>query len=268
MVGVCMMSVQSYLERLASRLVLTTAERQHITTSISALSTRLNNYFGNELIVHDKFGSYTRGTILPRSVDSSSDVDYMVVFKNSNEYKPQTLLTHLKRFVGTYYSRSEIYQSSPTMVLELKHIKFELVPAIHSSWKGLCIPAPNKVWTEWTETDPTGFNSKLTRINSNNGSKIKPLIRIMKYWNTLNRHYYSSYLMEDWLCNINNYGINNLKDYFYNTINTIDYNYNYPQYIKNGIDRAKEIVNQAGNYEYYGLTYQAEQAIKKLLPDI
>ena len=75
------------------------------------------------------FGSYTRVTILQRKADEESDVDYMVVFDNSNNYTPQTFLDRLKRFAETKYSTSEIYQSSPTIVLELNNIKFELVPA-------------------------------------------------------------------------------------------------------------------------------------------
>ncbi|WP_412678262.1 SMODS domain-containing nucleotidyltransferase [Bacillus toyonensis] len=78
---------------LSSNLVLSPVENVNITTSISTLSRRLNLYFNNgELHNHFQFGSSTRGTILPRRVDSNSDVDYMVVFKNPKGYTPETLL--------------------------------------------------------------------------------------------------------------------------------------------------------------------------------
>ena len=32
-------------------------------------------------------------------------------------------------------------------------------------------------------TDPNGINSNLTKANINNGSKIKPVIRLLKNWN-------------------------------------------------------------------------------------
>lgn len=263
------MSVQSYLEDLASELVLSTNEKSSINISVSTLSKRIISFFGSDLIAHGEFGSYTRGTILPRPVDSYSDVDYMIIFKNPYGYKPQTLLMYLKKFVEKYYSRSEIYRDSPTMVLELQHIKFELVPAINHSWRGICIPSPNKAYDDWMETDPNGFNTKLTRVNTDNGFKIKPLIRLMKYWNTLHNHYYSSFLMEDWLCAINNYYSNNLKNYFYNSIDRLSYNYyNEPRYIIDAIDRAKKSVSMARSYEYQGFHYQAEQEIKKILPQL
>lgn len=56
----------------------------------------------------------------------------MIVFDNVNNYTPQTFLTRLKNFAEEYYSRSEIYQDSPAIVLELNHIKFELVSAYKS----------------------------------------------------------------------------------------------------------------------------------------
>ncbi len=62
-------------------------------------------------------------------MDAHSDIDYMVVFEKGG-YNPQTYLDGLRRFVEQRYQNSEIYQSSPTVVLELNHIRFDLVPAI------------------------------------------------------------------------------------------------------------------------------------------
>lgn len=85
------MTVSGYLENLASNAILSDDEKSSIETSISTLQKRLNNYFGYELKEHFKFGSSTRGTILPRNMDSESDIDYMVVF-DDDSYKPQTYL--------------------------------------------------------------------------------------------------------------------------------------------------------------------------------
>lgn len=74
------MSVLNYLQGRASQAVLSGDEQSSINTSISTLSTRLNAYFGDKLTEHFRFGSSTRSTILPRSMDEHSDIDYMVVF--------------------------------------------------------------------------------------------------------------------------------------------------------------------------------------------
>ena len=123
------MSVNSYLFDLGSSLVLSDTEKDKIVTSINAIKANLDRYFGSSVVEKKVYGSYVRSTILPRKADENSDIDLMVVFNNSEGYKPQAFLNRLKNFAETYYSRSEIYQSNPTVVLELSHIKFELTPA-------------------------------------------------------------------------------------------------------------------------------------------
>ena len=90
-------------------------------------------------------------------MDANSDVDYMFVFKNDWS-KPQTFLNRIRRFVEQCYSTSEIAQSNPTIVLNLNHIRFELVPAVQGLFGNLQIPAKASDYNEWLGTDPTGFN--------------------------------------------------------------------------------------------------------------
>lgn len=102
------MTVQTYLNHLASELNLKAKEKEEIDKSLLVLKQRLNKYFENQVMNHFEFGSYTRGTMLRRKADMYSDVDYMIIFDHSNQYKPQTLLTNLKKFVNLYYHSSEI----------------------------------------------------------------------------------------------------------------------------------------------------------------
>ena len=156
------MSVLSFLTDTASNAVLSSAEQSSITTSISTLQNRIGLHFASGAIKqHFRFGSSTRGTILPRSMDEHSDIDYMIVFSENNA-TPQTYLNRLKAFVEKYYSSSEIRQSSPTIVLELNHIKFDLVPAT-ATWTGeLQIPNGSG---GWMTTNPNDFNSTLEAKN-------------------------------------------------------------------------------------------------------
>jgi len=80
---------------------------------------------------------------------NTPNVDYMVIFENPNNYKPQTLLNYLKNFVNHYYRTSEIYQSHPTIVLELNHITFELVPAKKDILGTVYISSPSSSYEEW-----------------------------------------------------------------------------------------------------------------------
>lgn len=262
------MTVNSYLTGLASSLVLSEDERASIATSISTLSTRLNGHFNNGVRTvtnHFQFGSSTRGTMLPREADNDSDIDYMVVFDTSGgQMKPQTYLDRLKRFTELKYSTSERTQSTPTIVLTLGHIKFEIVPAIYNGVYQ--IPSPSSSWMDWMYTDPSGTTKALEEKNKSNGSLIKPLVRLVKYWNARNGHYFQSFSIEEYIINSYFPYNSNLKDYFYYFWSFFGCSPDSPQYIKDRVAKAKEIATKAQQYENSGMPATAESEIQKILP--
>lgn len=259
------MSVLSHLQNTASNLVLSDTEKSSINTSISTLRIRLNDWFGGSSITQLKFGSSTRGTILPRKADAKSDIDYMIIFDNDDDYKPQTFIDRLKKFAENKYSTSQIAQSHPTVALKLNHIRFELVPA-YESWRGTkFIPAPKYDYTDWIATYPNDFNSQLTDKNNSNDHLIKPMIRLVKYWNAQNGHVYDSFELEKSLVSNTYWFCSNLKDYFFSAINDLP-TWGLPQYKTNKVERAKAIVYDTKAYEQAGMFYQAENEIEKLIP--
>ncbi len=255
------MSVLSFLTDTASSAVLSTTEQLSITTSISTLQTRLGQHFSSGVInQHFRFGSSTRGTILPRSMDKHSDIDYMIVF-NDNSATPQTYLNRLRTFVEKRYSTSEINQSSPTIVLELNHIKFDLVPAI-KNWLGdLQIPNGSG---GWMTTNPNEFNETLEAKNKEHKSLIKPTIRLFKYWNATAGFPFQSFEMEKWVCGLSFWWLSNQKDYFFAVIDNLGTSSSYSQWVNNEITRAKKIVGTVRQYEKDDMPATAEAELKKL----
>lgn len=261
------MSVQSHLSDLASSLVLSSSENASIQTSTTTLRSRLNDYFGSQIKEQLRFGSSTRGTMLPRKADGHSDVDYMVIFDNKDDLKPQTFIDRLKRFAETKYSRSEVYQSHPTIVLELNHIKFELVPA-YKDWFGtIHIPA-SSTYLNWMATDPNGFNDSLTTKNQNNDYLIKPMIRLMKYWNAQNDYVYESYELEKAIVNASYMWCKNLRDYFFEGIEDLPTWNLSSQLKKDRVQRAKDLMNKIKQLEYDGYPASAALEIQKLVPSL
>lgn len=257
------MSVLSHLQNTAESIKIQDSERTAIDTSISSLSSKLSSYFDT---IESKFvfGSYDRRTILRRSKDPNSDVDYMVVFSDGSSWKPQTLMNRLKNFAEAKYSRSEIYQSSPTVVLELNHIKFELAPA-YKSWGTLYIPAPASDYSDWISTYPNTLKDSLNEKNRNNLYLIRKLVRLMKYWNVNNGKVYSSYELEKYIIDKSYWLCSNLKEYIYDTAEGLQ-TWNLPQYKKDKVDRLKEIIAKTKQYERDGMPYTAESEIKKAIP--
>ena len=257
------MSVNNYLQGLGSSLVLSASEKSSISTSVDTIKARLTSYFGSDVTEKKLYGSYVRETILPRRADEKSDVDFMVVFSNQYGYKPQTFLNKLKEFAEHYYSRSEIHQSSPTIVLELNHIIFELTPAF-VRYDTYYIP---KNSSEWMYTDPDGFYSKLTECNKNNSYKIKPIVRILKHWNIQkNDRNLASFELEKKIAEELKYACfscTSYTDYLEYALEKIRYSTNYIR-----VNEALDCIAEALRLEADGYLYLAESTIKEAFPEV
>ena len=262
------MSVNSFLEELSSKLVFKDEEKNKVDISVSSIKTKLKNYFGSEIFDVVVFGSYTRGTILPRKADEESDIDIMVVFEyNSKQYKPQTYLNWLKQFAIEYYSRSEIHQDSPTIVLELNHIKFELVPAfIPFSYPYGVYKIPDGP-NQWIITKPNDFNNTLIECNKFNNSMIKPIIRLFKRWNvTNNGRNMQSFEIEKKIAEnmyYARYSCSNYTDYLKEAFTKIRDYLNFDE-----ITEAINTIDQAIQDENDGLRVTALSEIQEVFKDI
>lgn len=258
------MSVLGYLQSRASSAVLSSTENGSISTSIATLRSRLDGYFTREhdaLSLHFKFGSTTRGTILPRADDARSDIDYMIVFEKGG-YTPQTYLDRLRTFVEKKYSSSEIYQSSPTIVLELNHIKFDLVPALHRYGTTYRIPDGT---ASWQDTNPNDFNSTLEAANKNNSYLIKPTVRLAKIWNAANGYVFDSYVFEKWIASRLFLFCSNQRDYLFTVFDNLSPT-EAAQWRNDKISRAKQIIANVREYERKDMPASAEAEVKKLIP--
>lgn len=264
------MTVSTYLDMLARAAIIRDTEKENINRSLANLRTKVTSYFGSEVREQITFGSYTRDTLMPRTMDPLSDVDHMVVFRD-DFYRPQTYLDRLRVFCENNYGRSEIAQSRPTIQLNLNHIKFELVPAIKSDWSGLRIPGKASGYQDWIQTDPNGFNALLTAANGRLDYKLKPVIRLMKYWNADNGYVYESYELEQLIVSFpfaayTLFSTTDLKTYLFAYILNNLSTWYLPQWKIDKIVRARQIVERVKALEGRGEWTAAEQEIKRLFP--
>lgn len=256
------MSVLTHLQETVTSIKIAEWERTAIDASINNLSTKLESHFDN---INSKFvfGSYDRRTILRRSKDENSDVDFMVVFNDGANFKPQTLMTRLKTFAEAKYAKNEIYQSSPTIVLVLGHIKFELAPA-YQSWGTFFIPAPSSSYNDWITTNPSGLKSDLDSKHRDNNYLIKDTIQLLKYWNIKNGKVFSSYELEKYVIDKWFFFCSNLKDYFFLAVEGLSI-LGLPDYKKTRVENLKQIISNTKKYEDNNLLALAEAEIKKVI---
>ncbi|MEO8666713.1 MAG: nucleotidyltransferase domain-containing protein [Ignavibacteria bacterium] len=197
-------------------------EQIKIDTSVETLKSRLKSHFGKNILNIIEFGSYKRDTILPRQFDELSDVDLMIIFNHSSlQVSPGTYRNYLMKFAEERYSRSDVKKSSPTVVLELEHIKYDLVPAYiqeNAFYERRTIFIPRND-SNWMPTDPFGFNTDLTTLNSRHNGNIKRTIRLLKAWNAKTGYPISSYELEKEIVGISYWGCSELEDYFFKAIN-------------------------------------------------
>jgi hypothetical protein len=194
----------------------------------------------------------------------------MIVFDNEEDYRPQTFIERLRRFANKYYSSSEIKKSHPTIILELNHIRFDLVPAyLHTHWwngEYYRIPAPSSDYQDWMKTEPNDFNQSLIDKNRDHSNFIKPMVRLVKYWNAQKDYVFESFELEKSMVANTYPNCYNLKDYFFEAIDDLQ-TYNLPQYKADKVERAKQILYNVRDFEDRGMGNYAEQEIKKLIPN-
>ena len=262
------MNVNDYLTNLASKAIIGDEEKAGIMCSINTLDTRLKAYFSDNITKQFIFGSYERDTILPRAMDPNSDIDYAIVFSGAS-LKPQTYLNNLRAFAECYYITSPKSQSNPTIILTLNDIQFDLVPVIECSLYGFKIPAKASNYEDWIHTNPNDFNQKLASANKFNQYLIKPLIRLVKYWNARNNYPFESYVLEQKMLNPKflpsyMYGLLHLKDYLYYFIEKLDLDSSPPQWKQDVLCRAKQIIIEATKQDHDGYSVAAKPTIAKL----
>ncbi len=138
-------------------------ERERITGSLTQLQKVLNDKLYNKAKEVKVFGSYTRNTILPRSYDSNSDVDLLVIFNTTNGKKtPGTYRRNIVDALAKSYPLSVVKKDFPTVKLELNHIMFDVVPCyVEEFWNSKTFYIPNAN-DSWRTTVPNDLNDELS----------------------------------------------------------------------------------------------------------
>jgi predicted nucleotidyltransferase len=265
-------SIDSYLKTLSSSFYLKkdSSEVARINTSKENLLKNLDTELGVRINRRFVFGSYDRDTILPRNIDSKSDIDVMVVFNHTDyERSPETYRAWLQNFGNKYYRDrygSEVVKSYPTVTIRLGNIHFDLVPAKEES--GIfasTLYIPDKNWG-WQSTNPNDVKNKLTEVNTKYNSIVRPIIRLLKAWNCTKGYPYDSYELEQLITNMNFYGDNVQSGLFY-AVGHLSSNWNDPQTKKVKITSLKYNIDEVKKaLEAYDVA-RAKQWLHRVLPN-
>ncbi len=264
-------SINNYLRQLSSDYYLKndSTELERINKSIANLYKNLETDLG--LLIKRKFifGSFDRDTILPRKFDLNSDVDIMVVFKHTEyERTPETYRAWLKLFADRYYKDrygSEVYRSFPTVTIKLNNIKYDLVPAkeevqLYSSQ----LYIPNGIG--WQMTNPNDVKENLTNVNKKYNYIIKPIIRLLKAWNSKAGNPIDSYDLELQITQMNFYN-DTIESGFFWAAKRITVPYYFAQWKKDKITQLSKTIDIIQDHLSKDEIFSAKYELHKILPE-
>lgn len=260
--------LNNHLKRISSELFIkyNSDERKKIDRSVENILGKLEENFDDEINGVIVFGSYTRDTILPRQYDANSDIDILIQF-NTHDYKklkPESYRNQLKRFAENNYRYSLVIKDHPSIVIELNHIKFDLVPSIFDEgfFYG-SIEIPDK-YGGWMETQPEVFNKKLTKANSNNASIVKPIVRLLKYWNASHGYPFFSFELETEIASMD-FSNDNYESGFLYAIRNLS-NSELPAWASDKLDILKGNGQRVKEYLGREDIHKAKKIVDKIVP--
>jgi predicted nucleotidyltransferase len=261
---IMLLTINSTLKKVASEryyIKNDSSENVKINTSIKAVKTYLNQYFKTNIIGAYTFGSFERDTILPREIDQNSDVDILIIFDHENlQRTPETYRKWILEFANSKYQRTNSMKDFPTVVIEMNHLKLDLVPAVLENSRVYIPDSGNN----WQITDPVGFNKRLTEANKTYGFIVKPMIRILKAWNCTHGYPYASFELEKIIAEMNFTGDNYETGFFY-AIDQLPFN-NLSQVSSDKVQALKNCKKWLVDYMERGDKSKADEWLGKILP--
>jgi hypothetical protein len=131
-------------------------------------------------------GSYARDT----AINPVDDVDIIFVINPaywptvSGWPAPTTILDSFANAIRNRYPISSVFGQRRSVRLELNHLDIDVVPAIESSIETNVIWIPDRNASSWIKSSPRVHSTNATRVNTAQGGKFKPLVKLLKYWNS------------------------------------------------------------------------------------
>lgn len=149
-------------------------------------------------------GSYERDTNI-RPLD---DIDMFAVLdfeKWKNEYgnypNPQSVLSRMKNYLNDLNDyKDKVKQDRPCVTIELSNKSFDVLPSFEQPGGGYLIP--NYDLKSWTYSYPEQLTKDLDDTHKLRNYKLKPTIKIIKYWNREIGKLIPSYHIEEIAINI------------------------------------------------------------------
>lgn len=143
-------------------------------------------------------GSYARKT----AITDIKDVDTLIFLPvDALDRTPESVLRELKAILDDYpdaTAEASPQRRSIRLDFPVHDLCMDIVGAVASDSLDSPLSIPDRQQTEWILSDPLGYGSSLSVANGDHGSKLIPLIKLVKGWRDEHMTYRrpKSYLLE------------------------------------------------------------------------
>lgn len=183
-------SCESQLWALVSEIEPTQSQKEGAQRSHNYLRELLcTGQMAKRILGHYLSGSYSRDTAI-RPLD---DVDIIFLIDPTkwatslldlNVWpSPEKVLSSFAQAIRYRYPVSSVYGQRRSVRLELNHLDIDVVPAIPDLNNPDLIWIPDRNAENWIKSSPKRHAANATDVNKRQGSRFKPLVKLLKFWN-------------------------------------------------------------------------------------
>lgn len=185
--------VLAAFEELLQRQRLTERQQNVAQTRVEGLGRFFNTNF-TMAITPFAVGSYARQTICA----AERDIDLIAPFAANpywERYKSnsRTFLYWVRDTLNDRYATTRVSSRQVAVKLDFTDIVTDVVPCFRREGGGYLMPNGS---AGWMATNPPFHTDLMKDANLAHGSRLKPLVRLLKAWNIANGHHLSSFHME------------------------------------------------------------------------
>jgi hypothetical protein len=186
-------AVSAAFGELLNRLVLTGDQSDTAATRVATLQ----EFFDSTFTMAERaltIGSYRRGTLIrpERDIDLLAALSYST-YRERYDDDSRALLYFVRDKLNEGYAQTKVSSRGVAVLLDFTIIRADIVPAFQRRGGGFFIPDGKK---GWTATNPPYHARVIKERDDALNGHLKPLIRLMKFWNIQNGGHLRSFHVE------------------------------------------------------------------------
>ncbi len=191
-----MNSLQQYTKELAYAIVPQPLERAAIENFFATVVEALMNHFRFNIERCIPIGEFARETVLRHTIDKKTSIQLMILFQNDEYYENFSLMRQeMEQCISSSFSLSE--DEVKHLRIPMKFGAIQLVPSIVvDSDLGSNLFISSLKHDKWIQSNPLEFDEKINNKNNETSFLLKPIIRLLKYWNCTHGRYFSTETIE------------------------------------------------------------------------